>query len=176
MPRPIVPAPTMPTSRISAIDASPTGLDPQAYDTLGRVRSRAVPYTGETHYNVEPMGTSSPALLLFLAPLLAGTAGCLLLLAAGRRYVRGRLDAARDLGRRAGFLLVAGDASLALLVAVEALGGSVRLSWTGLAGAASFGAAAAVGLLGGLSGKPRPADGFAAALHVAGACCLLALG
>lgn len=109
---------------------------------------------------------------LFLAPFLVGTTGCLLLLAAGRHYVRGRLDPARRLGRRAGWLLLGGDALLGLLAAGAALGRAAAPSWTGLAGAALLLAAGAVGLLGGLSGKPRPADGFAALLHVAGACCL----
>jgi len=158
---------------ISAIDASRTGLDPQAYDTPPL--SVPAPSAARAHYNVGRMGISLPVLLLFLLPFLLGTAGCLLLLAAGRRYSRGRLAPARGLGRRAGFLLATGDASLALFAAAAALGGSGRLSWTGLAGAALFGAAGLVGLLGGLSGKPRPADGFAAALHVAAACCVLTL-
>jgi hypothetical protein len=117
------------------------------------------------------MQTSIPA-PLFLAPFLAGTAGCLLLLAAGRRYVRGRLEPARRLGRRAGWILLAGDGLLGLLAAGAALGRPPAPSWTGLAGAVLLLAAGAVGLLGGLSGKPRPADGFAALLHAAGAGCL----
>lgn len=120
------------------------------------------------------MGQTIPAIPLFLAPFLLGTLGCLLLLAAGRRYVRGRLDSARGLGRRAGWLLLAGDGSLGLLAAAAALVGPTPTSWAFPAGALLLGAAGVVGLLGGLSGKPRPADGFAAALHVAGACCLLA--
>ena len=60
-----------------------------------------------------------------------------------------------------------------LLAAGAALGRPAAPSWAGLAGAALFVAAGIVGLLGGLSGKPRPADGFAALLHAAGSCCLI---
>lgn len=119
------------------------------------------------------MGQTMLIAPLFLAPFLLGTVGCLLLLAAGRRYVRGRLDAARRLGRQAGWLLLAGDGCLAFFAAAAALVGPAPAAWAVPAGALLLGAAGVVGLLGGLSGKPRPADGFAAALHVAGACCLV---
>lgn len=110
----------------------------------------------------------------FLAlPFVVGTLGCLLLVVAGRRYVGGRIEAARGPARRAGWLLLAGDGSLALLAAWAALIGPFSPSWAGLIGAASFGAAGFAGLLGGLSGKPRPADCFATLLHVAGACLLI---
>jgi hypothetical protein len=120
------------------------------------------------------MGHSMPAPALILGPFVLGTVGCLLLLRAGRSYVRGRLESARALGRRAGWLLLAGDASVALLAAVAVLGGYDAPSWVGLGGAALFGAAGWVGWIGGLAGKPRPADLFAALLHVAGAVFLIA--
>jgi len=117
---------------------------------------------------------STLAMPILAAPFLAGTSGCLLLAVAGRRYVRGRIATARRLGRRAGWLLLVGDGSLALFAAAAALRGPAAPAWPGLAGAAAFGAAGLVGLLAGLSGKPRPADGVAAALHAAGAGLMLA--
>jgi hypothetical protein len=96
--------------------------------------------------------------LLFLV----GSSGCLVLLRAGRDYADGRLDVARRRGRRGGRLMCAGDAVLAVVVAVTTPTGAA------LAAAAGF-----VGLLGGLSGKPRPSGEFAALLHLAAGCWIL---
>jgi hypothetical protein len=85
-----------------------------------------------------------------------GSAGCLLLLKAGRDYTGGRLDTARRRARRGGFLMCAGDAALALAAAL------VTPTGAALAAAAGFTA-----LLAGLSGKPRPSGELAALLHVA---------
>lgn len=98
----------------------------------------------------------------------AATAGALALVAAGRREAAGRLRPARRLARPAGFLLAAGAATTALgrliAVAVEVAGPGP--DGFDLAGALLAGGAAVLGLLGALSGKPRPAAGFAAGLWI----------
>ena len=68
-------------------------------------------------------------------------------LRAGRLYVRGEIERARSLGRRAG-LVAAGFAAAG--AAAAAAGGGL---WV----AALIAGAGASALLGGLSGKPRPA-------------------
>ncbi|HET9301096.1 MAG TPA: hypothetical protein VFO11_14190 [Candidatus Polarisedimenticolaceae bacterium] len=84
------------------------------------------------------------------------------LLLAGRRQLRGELLQ----GRRAGLWTAVACAVLAVLLAQER-------GWGIAAGAGALGAGACA-LLGGLSGKPVPADWFAASLLLASIAILLA--
>ncbi len=105
---------------------------------------------------------------------------------AGRRERRGLLESARRLARRGGFV-AAGSTMAALVTGVAwvALSGPTvrdRLFEDGARGAAllTLGVsltvlAGFVGLLAGLSGKPRPGGGFAAAILLAGLGTVLAV-
>jgi len=114
---------------------------------------------------------STLVILSMLAAL--PTAGCCLILLAGRRERLGRLDEARTLARSGGFVMLAGELILAAACAVVP---SIRpaplpvLAGTVLA----FAVAGLVGLLAGLSGKPRPSGHVAATLHLAGLVVLVA--
>ena len=114
-----------------------------------------------------------------LALYAGAVAGSMLILTAGARERRGDLEAARRIARHGGFAMAActlvavptGVAWLALLPAPGRdrllgadAGATIALTLgTGLTVLAGF-----VGLLAGLSGKPRPAGWFAAALLSAG--------
>jgi hypothetical protein len=120
-----------------------------------------------------------PAALVALAAAAAIAAiGCALLLRSGGLERRGLVAGSRALARRAGLWMGAGTllevpaAALLLLGMAPAarralLGGDpVAAALGAVAVTASLGSGFA-GLLAGLSGKPRPAGGFAAGLLVA---------
>ena len=127
------------------------------------------------------MPTVSPSASIALAAAAAVTTiACAFLLQAGSLERRGLVPGARALARRAGLWMAAGTllevpAAALLLLGLPAAG---RESLSGGDPAATALAAAAVaaalgagvaGLLAGLSGKPRPSGGFAAALLVGAA-------
>jgi hypothetical protein len=118
------------------------------------------------------MSVSAALYFAVAVSLLLGTVGVTVLLRAGRDYVRGDLDGARRTGRRGGWLLCAGDTALALFVTAAWLSGAALSGPSGLPGAVLAAAAGFAGLLGGLSGKPRPAGEIAALLHFATALCV----
>lgn len=96
--------------------------------------------------------------------LVAAAAAIAVQMHAGRLYVRGDLDRARSLGRRAG-LAAAG---------IAAAGAGVAWTTGGLAVAALIAGAGVSALLGGLSGKPRPAAEVALLLLALAAAALAA--
>jgi hypothetical protein len=104
--------------------------------------------------------------------LVSGTVGVAVLLRAGRDYVRGDLDGARRSGRKGAWLLGVGNIVLAAFVVSAWLSGMALPGPTALPGAILALAAGFAGLLGGLSGKPRPAGEIAALLHFAAILCV----
>jgi len=112
----------------------------------------------------------APAVLL---PGVAATPGCWLVLCAGRLESRGRLNRARRQVRAGAIAMGWGTAAQALAAVAFALVAPPGRRVAPLAAAILLGAAGFVGLLAGLSGKPRPSGQFAALLYVAGR---LALG
>jgi len=114
---------------------------------------------------------------LVLVLLAAGTAtaGCCLLLFAGRLERLGRLEPARSHVRRGGLLLPSGSALhiVALIVWWLAERPEADAVWA-VTTAGLFGLAGFVGLLAGLSGKPRPSGWFAVGFYVAACLALCA--
>lgn len=111
---------------------------------------------------IEPFRILVPGLTTLLGA--AATAGLWLMLLAGRLESAGRLRPARRLVRPAGMLVAAGCGLLSLGWAAEILASAVTLR--SAAPLAGWGAAAVLGLLSGLSGKPRPGDKLATTGHV----------
>jgi len=113
-------------------------------------------------------GSARDARWLYLLGGLATVPGCYLAIAAGHAERRGELGAARREVRLAGFVTACGAcvqalSSLASLVAAGISSAQALPLGTSLATIAAAGFA---GLLGGLSGKPRPTAYVSAALAV----------
>jgi hypothetical protein len=118
---------------------------------------------------------STPATLTLLAlPLLAAGSGCVMMLRAGSLYTGGRPEEGRRRGRRAGWIVCGGGLALAATTALLVLSGAWPRGPAAIAGALLAAASGITGLLGGLSGKPRPAGGAVALLLLAAALCLVA--
>jgi hypothetical protein len=123
---------------------------------------------------------STSASIALAAAAAVATIACALLLQAGSLERRGLVPGARALARRAGLWMAAGTllevpAAALLLLGLPAaereslLGGDPAATALAAAAAAAALGAGATGLLAGLSGKPRPSGGFAAALLAAAA-------
>jgi len=113
---------------------------------------------------------------LYLLGGVATASGCWLAIAAGRAERRGELGAARREVRLAGFVTASG-------AGIQALSSLASLFAAGLASPAglplgtslvTIAAAGFAGLLGGLSGKPRPAGYVSSALAAVSALAWLA--
>ena len=112
----------------------------------------------------------------FSAAAAAVSSGCWLVLCAGRREARGEVPAAERLARLGGKTMFLGAAAWLVLCGASLLGlpaGSRRALFAHamlpayglLVGAIGLGLAGFVGLLAGLSGKPRPSGPLAALLY-----------
>jgi hypothetical protein len=97
----------------------------------------------------------NPQRFALAAALALHAAALAALLRAGRAYARGELERSRRPARRAGLAAAAASAAAAALIATES---------GGLPCAALAAASGAAALLGGLSGKPRPAGEWGALL------------
>jgi hypothetical protein len=104
------------------------------------------------------------------------TAGCLLLLNAGRLERLGRLHPARQQSRRGGLVTCAGLLGLITLVLSMPSAGYTFSRPTMLTGTLLLAGSALAGLLAGLSGKPRPTGWFAGLLYLLGLLVLIAGG
>jgi len=93
-------------------------------------------------------------------------AGCALLIAGGRLERRGRWRRARLVTRSGGLLVALGSAAALLTLTVLSL--PARALPPTLVAGAAWAVATSVGLLTGLSGKPRPGDAFAGAFYLTG--------
>ena len=126
-----------------------------------------------------PFSSGAPraAVVALVAAAIVTAIACALLLYAGALERRGLLSASRALARRAGLWMALGTllelpSAAALLVTLHAparhalLGGDATTTSLAAAAAAASVGAGAIGLLAGLSGKPRPSGGFAASLLV----------
>jgi hypothetical protein len=98
---------------------------------------------------------------------LPGVEGGRRLRRAARAQSLGRHEAARRDARSGGTRIAAGAALLLALIALAGIGGTAATTTT-LAAATLLTAAGTAGLLGGLSGKPRPSGDVALALYFLG--------
>ena len=125
----------------------------------------------------EPFRLVLPGLFFALAG--PATAGCLLVLDAGRQEARGLARQARSQARAGGktmwlgvVALLVGSAAALLLLPAATRGAlvtrAVGPTFALLVGAVAIGLGGFVGLLAGLAGKPRPSGGVAALLYVGG--------
>jgi hypothetical protein len=105
----------------------------------------------------------NPRVVALAAALALHAAALAALLGAGRSYARGELDRSRRSARRAGLAAAATSAATAVLILAES---------GGLPCAALALASGAAALLGGLSGKPRPAGEWSALLWLVAVGCL----
>lgn len=121
-------------------------------------------------------GFPSLGVLGFLA-LAVGSitvAACALLIRSGEAEYKGELSSARRLARLGGKTLFLATVGLDVILLAMLFGAPAGLRdnpealVTLVAGLIALGLAGFVGLLAGLSGKPRPSGGFAVVLHLAG--------
>jgi hypothetical protein len=113
----------------------------------------------------EPLRLFLPGLLTLGGGLSA--VGCALILRAGRLEARGRSAPSRRLARLGGRTSFVGAVALAPLLGASAALGSMAPVAVPIAAAGLLACAGVIGLLGGLSAKPRPSGLFATAFHVA---------